>query len=986
VADRNAERGPSREDRTRMEEIRAAQTKAAGDPRVTGERGSPSRPFHVVIDDAADKFFDSFRAPTAAEGPQRPGGEGPGGRHHTGEDLFRASIDGAQALGEAARQAATQIRAQSSMVGQWTADMGRWTSLYRDAQDQERTRIDQILARMEERYDKLAQAEREGSVGGAPPVQPPAGPGRRRGPVGPSSDDADGFDDFDEGDTALPPVGGPAPRPPGPQPPNAPSPTPGGPTPPVPPTPPTPPGPPQPPVPPPAPPVPPGPPTPPPGPPSPPSPPPRPPRPTGADQSYANLGSHVSAVRRSTMGGVRRQINLATGEALHQGLGQGVQQSNTVVPITDPATGDISHYEEHDADGNVVRSADAGTPEGNSMARTAMRAFTISRIAGSLAAGRGVGGALGAAGRALGSAAGSGQLGSAAAGLARIGSKAIPVVGAALAVADLAGEGFRFAQDQRAKNTYFQSIYGGANTAGFGQRFQEEGFKWGQFLTTGLKDEDASKLFRGVSALGLTDSQRGDALDFGQKQYKNLGMSVDQSLAAISIAAQGANTSLVGVEDALGRVTAAASATGQNADQLRDKFLTVFSGVTAAGFGTQAPLVASAVTAAGPGSSRNLQNVDYSGAFTETQQRLTAAQLGIPYGELVAQNALGNVAPGLEAKDQQIGTLVDTLLTPQMKNWLDTEIDKRGGRDKVKANPGQQREIGLGLLSQGLDPGVVKQAAEAMIGPGALANVPQDSIGEWVVQKYVGGGDLSEAAEQQEKKNQPRDLGSAEKVPETNPLASGLSQFLPGADAITNQTASTFVQDQYGTNIFSGAVRSKNSALDAYGVRQNETGQVDPGIEAFINATGHYSEVGVQVQTKDGPKVVDKNEAITYFADQIAKGTATIVGGPADLDGRTVGELTGVTQKDVKGTGDRDADTTDDAAPEDVGVSAEDWREDHSDSSYAGTAANSGKYTVELSDDAKRLLTLVGPSTTQNGQVEGGAAAGYPPAQTTGPR
>lgn len=906
MAGPNEERDPMR--RSRADELRDAQARPAGDPRLTGARGTPGRPYHVVIDDASDKFFDSFRAPSAAEGPQRPGGAGD--RDRTGEGMFRAAIEGADALAEATRQAASQMRAQVDMVGRWTADMGRWTALYREEQAAERIRVDDVLTRIEQHYARLASTTGGGRAGRRPGGQRPAGPST--GPVPdldnplpdgtfPASDAPDGDADPAPGSTGRQ-------RPAGPQ-----------------------------------------------G------------RPQARGDGWSKLAHHNAAYLRATHGGLRRFLNTKAAEDLHQRYGMGTERNPTVVPVRNQA-GEVTHFEERDAAGNVLRSVVADTEEGRSLARTALRMASISRAAGAIAAGRGLGGALSGAvsGAATAGAGGvAGAAGGAAGTLARVGAKAIPVVGWALAALDVVGAGLRFAQEQRAKNVQYQSIYGGANTEGFGQRLQEEGFAWGQFFTTGLQDEDARKLFKGVSSLGFRDSQRGELLDFAQKQYKNLGMSVDQSLQAIEIAARGSNTQLVGLEKALTRVSQAARVSGQSADQLRQKFLGTFQATTQAGFGISAAQVAGIVTAEGPGGSRGLQGVDYTGAFTEGQQRFTAAQLGVSYGELVYQNSIGNTVPGLEALDKRIQTAVNTVLSGGAKRWLDSKIQEVGGRDKVKGDTGLQASIGQ-ELTRYIDPGAVKAVAEGLVGPGTLANVPEDKVGEWVVRNYVGAGDLSEAAEAEQAGENQR------------PLAEGERHGVEAEWGVLGAPAGTdFIQDNYGMNPFSGEVRSKNSALDAYSERQGQTGMADPAIEAFIQTTGKYSEIGVEVQTKDGKKVVSKDEAIRYYGDQIAKGTARIVGGPPDMDGMTIGQLTGVTQQDYTASHGRDTDTTNDTAAEGApGVSAEEWKEGHP-SSYEEEGGGSGTYKIELSDETKRFFRLVGP---QNPQVESGAAAGVPPA------
>lgn len=926
------DRGPNKDDKSRMDELRRRQTIPAGDPRVTGTRGMPGRPFHVYIEDAADKFFDSFRAPTPAQGPQRPEQTG----EQTGEALFRAVLTQQEAVAAAAKDAASQLRIAADMAVQFTGGMGRYTAALREEQRAERTRIDLILSRIESHYDRLSRGEAE----------PGARRGRRGGePPAPPSD----------------PIGHPPTHPV----PDLDHPNPDGSFPPAPPTPP-------------------------PGTPGGPGaggggrggrPRPQPPeygpeRPPRADTGYEKLSHHIARSRQDTHGGMRRRVTRAAAEDYHQRYGQGTQRSPTVIPVTDD-TGTLSHYEERGADGAVLRTVAADDPEAPSMARRAVRAAAVSRAAASLAQGRGLGGALmggarggaeaaGAAGGAVGEAAG-GAAGAAGA-VGGLATKAIPVVGWALAAADLIGKGFRFAQDQRAENAQFQSIYGGSNVEGIGQRVQQEGFKWGQFFTTGLKDEDAQKLFQGVSQMGYMDSERGNILDFAQKQYKNLGMSVDQSLKAIQIASAGANSGLTGLEQALTAVTKSARQSGQSADVMREKFLNVFAATTQAGYGTASASVASVLTSQGPGRSRDLQNADYSPMLNETNQRVTAAGLGMPYGAFVAQNAEGNTIPGLEQKDKQIKSVVNAVLNPGLKSKVDTLVQQHGGIDAVRNSPGARREIGLELLKTGqVDPGIVKQLGSAY---GVdLSNVPAENTGEWIVDQYTGGGALAPKAKeaqaaQQQRKLAPGEFGGTD-------LWEQLTGKLPGTD---------FVQSNWGTNGLSGAVRNKNASLLAYNDLQQTNQTADPGIEAMIQSLGHYSEAGIEVQTKDGPKVVSQADAIKYYPDQVAKGDVTVVGGPADVAGRKVSELTGVSEKNFK-LGDKTVDSASQpAAGAAGGVSPDEWTAQHP-SSYDTAAKDAAitKVTIDMTPEMKKYFNITTTGQTQNGQVEAGASTGLPP-------
>jgi hypothetical protein len=320
-----------------------------------------------------------------------------------------------------------------------------------------------------------------------------------------------------------------------------------------------------------------------------------------------------------------------------------------------------------------------------------------------------------------------------------------------------------------------------------------------------------------------------------------------------------------------------------------------------------------------------------------------------------------------KAQDQMVGQMMQAVVNPQMQNLLNSEIAKAGGIEAVQKSPGLRRQIGLKLMDSGqLDPGIVKGMSDVY---GVdLSNVPMEDVGEWVVDQQTGGGSLSARAKAEEAKNNQHQLTDNDRIGAPIDIFGGGQQ-------------STFVADNYSSNPFSGAARNKDSDLQAYEDRQKKTNMSDPAIESMIQKLGHNSEIGVEVQTKAGPKVVSQADAITYYADQIASGEATTVGGPSNLSGRKVGELTGVTEKNFSGDSTVNQDPNADAK----GVSTDDWLKDHPTSTAEGDAASGGKVTIELSDEAKKLFNITTSGNVTNGQVEAGASSAVPPAITGSP-
>jgi hypothetical protein len=685
---------------------------------------------------------------------------------------------------------------------------------------------------------------------------------------------------------------------------------------------------------------------------------------------FASFGTQKAAARHAAhLGGVRGQIMNILGERIHEEYGQGTSTKPTVIPIRDDA-GQVTSYREVGHDGTIHREVDVNDPQAPSFARRALHAATISRVAGSLATRAGLGGAIRAgAGAAASSMAGAGAVGGAIGTLATVGARAIPFVGAAMGIGDAVVSGVHYAQEQRAKNAVYQSVQGGSNFGGFGQRFQEEGFTWSEAMRTGLQSDQARELFKGVSSLGIKDSQRQNMLNFGSDNYRRLGMSVEQSMKAIQIASMGANTGLAGVAQGLQNVSKVAVQTGQSAEVLRDKFLDTMGSTAMAGYGSSSAEVAAAVTIAGPGRGRAFQNVDLSGQFQETQERMTAALMGKDYGAYVADIASGNVGPSLEMKDKELRTQANNALNPEARAFLQDAVAKAGGKEALKNNQNATRQIGIELLRHHVDPGVVESMIDTYA-PGALANVPKENRGGWLVDTLLGNNSQADAAQGIEAQNAQRPYDWKTQSFTGRSRVGKLMDTL----GVDNVGPSDFVQDNYSWNPFSSEGQERDKSLDAYWSRQNSAGVSDPAIEAMIQKVGNQSEVGVEVQVKDGTRVVSQADAIKYYADQVAKGTATLVGGSADINGKNIADFTGVKEGNFVGP-----DSTQSDGSQGDGVSKEDWLKDHPTDADPASAGG-GKVMLDLTPEAKKLVQQMGGSSTTNPQVEAGAGAGVPPA------
>lgn len=191
-------------------------------------------------------------------------------------------------------------------------------------------------------------------------------------------------------------------------------------------------------------------------------------------------------------------------------------------------------------------------------------------------------------------------------------------VGWAAAAGTIAWEGVKrgtaFAQQQRAENARFQAIMGGSNLSGFGQRAQQAQFRYGQMGT--LSGEQANQLFYGVTESGLRGGERQRGLDFAVREYKNLGMTIEDSLQVINVAVQHGKANFDDLSVTLRDVSDSAAKAGINTEAARKSFVATYESFAGA-FGAQggASTIAGALTQQ-TNANRQTQGINSSGIAT----------------------------------------------------------------------------------------------------------------------------------------------------------------------------------------------------------------------------------------------------------------------------------------------------------------------------------------------------------------------------------
>lgn len=669
--------------------------------------------------------------------------------------------------------------------------------------------------------------------------------------------------------------------------------------------------------------------------------PPAPRVPTPFDERVAELHQRGMRMHGVTAHSLRTQARHAFAEALHNRYGEGTG-SPTLVAQHDE-DGNLTHYNLHHPDGTVER-VESNSRRIPGLLAMATRQGAVTRTASMLSAG-----GFGAAAR------------------------GIPYVGQAMAALNLVNEGAEWITEQRAQNAKYQAIYGDSNLDAMGARMMEQGFVLSQRFTGGMTEEMARRAFQGVSSLGYSGEDRTERLDFISDAYKSMGMSVEQSLKAVSLAARSANTNFAGLQRGLKDVTQAAAATGQSAQVMRDQMLDVYATVSQAGFGTGSSSLAAGAVAATTGINRQFDQINLSGLGNNTALRIAAAQTGQTYGQLLAGEQQGKTTLA-HTIDQQQGQAYNSAVGPQAQQAAQQGIAAAGGGEAVARSQGDQHKIALQVMQQpDWDSQVVAANLYALTaGQVDVRNADPTVVAEQYV-TYMSGVRLEDQQKKAQGAHEPRSLKASD-------YASKWDNFWQGHGDGT--TISQFVSDETPTGLmadFDSGNRAKKAALGAYSDRQNTVGQTDPVLEDLIHNYGAKTDVGYEVQTKDGKKVVSLDEAIKYYPDQLAHGTATIVGG--DDDGKSVSDAVGYTEQSFTPNQGQSADTT--SSDNQGGVSADDWRKDHpTDQSDAQDAR--GKITIEASDELRRMFNFTG-SGVVNSQVESGASSGVPPAVSAGP-
>ncbi|MFF7198184.1 hypothetical protein ACFZAM_31310 [Streptomyces sp. NPDC008079] len=490
-------------------------------------------------------------------------------------------------------------------------------------------------------------------------------------------------------------------------------------------------------------------------------------------------------------------------------------------------------------------------------------------------------------------------------------------------------------RSQRDKNAFYQSIEGGSNASGFGERLSEEGYRWSTFGV--LSSQEARQAFKGVTKLGFNSKVEGgpgrqDALDFVYHGKTSYGATVDESLQEIQVATQSALTNFKDLSKALKDVSDSAGKAGVNAQMARGEFTQLMDTAIKTGYGSSSADVAQLEQQTKNSYGRSFQGVDVSGRLSQSHAVMASSLSGIS----VAQYMTGGAGVKGAADAKLDAATVDAILKPGVADWVKEQINDAGG------NVGQDivQQIAEEMLRQFYpnDLQALGPVVASISGNSGLTNDPVKAA-MWIVQQYNGKGAAETA----------------------KTIAAGTNKTNQQLhDRNRPQSGTYLMQHDRGRMLTSTLGTKSTAATRAYQDWSQSAGtdNQDLVIRNLLKDVDD-DKTQVAVTTKSGKRVVSLADAIKNHRNELATGKAVIVSG--DQAGKSVKDVVGADNVDPLRDYSKEAAATDNS-----GMAYDTWTKKNSTSA--------GKLQIGLTPDARRLLTVL-----DNTGVAGSAATATPP-------
>lgn len=490
-------------------------------------------------------------------------------------------------------------------------------------------------------------------------------------------------------------------------------------------------------------------------------------------------------------------------------------------------------------------------------------------------------------------------------------------------------------RSQRDKNSYYQSIEGGSNAAGFGERAHEEAYRWSSFGV--LSSDEARRAFKGVTKLGYNSKVEGgpgrqDALNFVYHGKTSYGASVDESLQELQVNSKNALGNLKDLSKALKDVSDSAGKAGVNAQMARGEFTQLMDQAIKTGYGSASTGVAQLEQQTKNSYGRSFEGIDVSGRLSQAHAVMASSLSGIS----VAQYMTGGASVKAGA-DQKLDTAtVSAVLKPGVEQWIRSQIAQAGGNvsESVAA------QIAEDMLRQFYpnDLQALGPVVASISGNNGLASDPLKAA-TWIVQQFNGKG--TEATAKQIAASGGR---SDEQLHEIN----GVQKANPHAYR-PSKTSPVDYNDE-------GSAASK--AYQSWETAGTGRATREDNVVRHLLADVDDDKTKVVVTTKSGKQVVSLADAIKNHHNELATGKAVLVSG--NQAGKTVKEVVGADNVDPLRNFSSEATVTDNS-----GQSYTDW---------AKANTKGGNLQISLTADARRLLTVMDSTG-----VAGSSATANPP-------
>lgn len=603
--------------------------------------------------------------------------------------------------------------------------------------------------------------------------------------------------------------------------------------------------------------------------------------PNGGRPSFNGDGTHRPSPHDDYLqgyagyGALRRGV--ASEAAARYGSTGGIfQRGNTFRPHYDPS-GQISYYDEIDQRGNKVGEHARNSPEAQQIYARQQQAQGVRQLANTPSpfSTTGRGGAVSTPGVSTAQHVVNETVGR----IPVVGGIIAGVVGGLIGAPDAIMNGI---VNQRAKNAQYQSILGGTNWGtGVHNRWLEEGFKLSQLYSGGLTGSMSTEAFRGVTSLGYTGNARDQSLGLITSNYKNLGMSVGDSLKFVNLMAQSSSTSFESLKTTLNQVGDAARNTGQNLQVARSGLADLMAVATASLGGNGVVGTSGLLQSYKSQLGRDFANVDMSQMLPGANIGITALQassLGMSLNDYELQQAAGNTGQFGHAAEG----LINRALAPSqaaIRPRLNQLVQQAGGIKAISATNDSWTAF---VKRVSADPEIRRSGVNINALMASLKAYTGGTYNPYQAMKLLIGNTLginTISGVQKQQHDSMLQSHHAEYSSSTDIhghagwhqvalSTSGLTKLKPGQKEIWDPVTGQMVV----------------AARDA-----GHTVTTDPILDKFKKFANQGTHV--IVQTKDGPKVVSGQYAMDHLKDQIAKGTAKFIGG--NYDGQTVKEALG---------------------------------------------------------------------------------------------